>query len=330
MNVEETLKNIFTAHNPSDVHLGSGRKTAIRVNGHIIQIDGESLDEKSLWNFISKNLNDEEISTFNEKGSIDFALVFEDLRFRANAYKTLKGIFCALRIVPSIIPDPTELGIPNKILELSAKKSGLILVTGPTGSGKSTTLAMLVDLINHKYPHTIITIEDPIEFIHENKNSVISQRQIGQHVPSFLEALRAALREDPDVILLGELRDLETISLALTAAETGHLVLGTLHTSSAATTVSRIVDVFPAGQQDQIRTQVAEALSAVVSQRLIRNPKGNGRNAAFEIMINIPAIANLIRENKLFQIDSIIQTNASLGMTTMDASLALLKSQGKA
>lgn len=222
------------------------------------------------------------------------------------------------------------MGIPNTVIELCSEKSGLILVTGPTGSGKSTTLAMIVDQINQRYPHSVITIEDPIEFIHKDKRSVISQRQIGQHVPDFATALRASLREDPDVILLGELRDLETISLALTAAETGHLVLATLHTSSAPSTISRIVDVFPAAQQDQVRTQVAEALSAVVSQMLIRNPKGESRNAAFEIMLNNNPIANLIRENKLFQINSVMQTNAALGMTTMESSISRLKAQGKA
>ena len=330
INLVNIIKDVYDKHLPSDIHIGSGKAISVRVNGELIKTETSILDESSVWNFISENLTEEEVLGFKKSGSIDFAIVIENLRFRANAYKTLNGTFGVLRIIPTNIPDFKDLGIPNTVIELCSEKAGLILVTGPTGSGKSTTLAMIVDQINQRYPHSIITIEDPIEFIHEDKRSVISQRQIGQHVPNFATALRSSLREDPDVILLGELRDLETISLALTAAETGHLVLATLHTSSAPSTISRIVDVFPAGQQDQVRTQVAEALSAVVSQRLIRDPKGENRNGAFEIMLNNNPIANLIRENKLFQINSVIQTNAALGMITMDASIARLKAQGKA
>jgi len=330
INVVNIIKEVFDNNQPSDIHIGSGKCVSIRVNGEMALTESSILDEASIWNFVSKKLTEEEIIQFKKNGSIDFALVLGDLRFRANAYKTLKGTFCALRIIPMHIPDFKVLGIPNTVIELCSEKSGLILVTGPTGSGKSTTLAMIVDQINQRYPHTVITIEDPIEFLHKDKRSIISQRQIGQHVPDFATGLRASLREDPDVILLGELRDLETISLALTAAETGHLVLATLHTSSAPSTISRIIDVFPAGQQDQVRTQVAEALNAVVSQRLIRDSKGESRNGAFEIMINNNPIANLIRENKLFQINSVIQTNAALGMITMDASIAKLKAEGKA
>jgi len=329
-NIEKMILSSFNNKNASDIHLASEKKISIRLNGEITQSDSAEINEKLIWTFIEKNLNKDEIKSLKTNGSIDFAVNIEDIRFRANAFQTINGISCVLRIIPNTIPDFKEMGIPNTVIELSSEKAGLILVTGPTGSGKSTTLAMMVDQINQKYPHSIITIEDPIEFIHKDKRSLISQRQIGQHVPNFSTALRAALREDPDVILLGELRDLETISLALTAAETGHLVLGTLHTSSASSTISRIVDVFPAAQQDQIRIQVSEALSAVVSQRLIKEPNGQKRNGAFEIMINNNPIANLIRENKLFQIDSVIQTNAAIGMTTMDASVAKLKSQGKA
>lgn len=330
INLLNIIKDIFNTNHPSDIHMGSSKSISIRVNGEIIKTESPIIDESTIWNFISNNLTEEEIEHFKINGSVDFAIIIDDLRFRANAYKTLNGTFCVLRIIPTNIPDFKEMGIPNTVIELCSEKSGLILVTGPTGSGKSTTLAMIVDQINQRYPHSVITIEDPIEFIHKDKRSVISQRQIGQHVPDFAAALRASLREDPDVILLGELRDLETISLALTAAETGHLVLATLHTSSAPSTISRIVDVFPAAQQDQVRTQVAEALSAVVSQMLIRNPKGEARNAAFEIMLNINPIANLIRENKLFQINSVMQTNAALGMTTMESSISRLKAQGKA
>ena len=330
INLVQIIKDIFNKNLPSDIHIGSSKSISIRVNGEMILTESSILDEASVWKFISANLTAEEIIHFKKNGSVDFAVIIEDLRFRANAYKTLNGTFCVLRIIPTNIPDYKEFGIPSTVIELCAEKSGLILVTGPTGSGKSTTLAMIVDQINQRYAHSIITIEDPIEFIHKDKRSVISQRQIGQHVPDFGTALRASLREDPDVILLGELRDLETISLALTAAETGHLVLATLHTSSAPSTISRIVDVFPASQQEQVRTQLAEALSAVVSQRLIRDPKGESRNGAFEIMLNNNPIANLIRENKLFQINSVIQTNAALGMITMDASIARLKAQGKA
>ena len=330
INLVQIIKDIFNKNLPSDIHIGSSKSISIRVNGEMILTESSILDEASVWNFISANLTAEEILHFKKSGSVDFAVILEDLRFRANAYKTLNGTFCVLRIIPTNIPDYKEFGIPSTVIELCSEKSGLILVTGPTGSGKSTTLAMIVDQINQRYAHSVITIEDPIEFIHKDKRSVISQRQIGQHVPDFGTALRASLREDPDVILLGELRDLETISLALTAAETGHLVLATLHTSSAPSTISRIVDVFPASQQEQVRTQLAEALSAVVSQRLIRGPKGESRNGAFEIMLNNNPIANLIRENKLFQINSVIQTNAALGMITMDASIARLKAQGKA
>ena len=256
---------------------------------------------------------------FEEKGEVDFAYAIPGVgRYRVNVFRQRGSYALVIRLVGTIIPTPEELGIPERVLDLVDKKRGLILVTGPTGSGKSTTLATLIDLINSKHNLHIITLEDPIEYLHNHRHSVVNQREIGIDSMSYAGALRAALREDPDVILVGEMRDLDTISIAITAAETGHLVLSTLHTTGAANTINRVIDVFPPHQQQQIRIQLASVLEAVISQQLIPAQEGRGRVAAFEVLFANMAIRNLIREAKTHQIDAMIQTNKRLGMQTMD------------
>jgi len=253
---------------------------------------------------------------------LDFAIAFGDAgRFRVNAFLQSRGESIVFRTIPTVIPSLEELGMPKIVEDLTKKEKGLILVTGPTGCGKSTTLAAMIDLINRKEKCHILTVEDPIEFVHNSKNCLINQRELGHHTHSFANALRSALREDPDVILVGEMRDLETISLALTAAETGHLVFGTLHTSSAPKTVDRIIDVFPPEQQEQVRSMFSESLQAVLTQQLVKRKDGKGRIAALEIMIGTSAVRNLIRENKIAQIPSSIQTGRQYGMQTMDQAL---------
>ena len=252
-----------------------------------------------------------------------------DLRFRANFYKTLNGLAAVLRRVETKIPLMEDLNLPQVLFSLLDAHKGLVLVTGPTGSGKSTTLAAIINQINESRPANIITIEDPVEFIHKDKKSIISQREVGKQTESFSHALKAALREDPDVILVGEMRDLETVSLALTAAETGHLVFGTLHTSGAPATINRIIDVFPPEQQEQIRAQISTSLKMVVTQRLLKTKDGEGRVAAFEVMKCTPPIQNLIREAKIHQIPSIMQTSVRDGMITMEKSLEELVKNGK-
>jgi len=248
---------------------------------------------------------------FEEELEVDFSFATDFARFRVNAFHQRKGPAACLRLIPTEIKTLSELGLPPIVSELAMKDRGLLLVTGPTGSGKSTTLASIIDYINQHRPCHIITIEDPIEFVHESKNSLVNQREVGSDTRSFAAALRSALREDPDVVLVGEMRDLETTQLAITAAETGHLVLGTLHTNSAAKTCDRIVDIFPHEQQAQIRTMFSESLVAIIAQTLIPRRDGKGRVAAFEILVGVPAVRNLIRENKVAQINSVIQTRTS-------------------
>src|SRR5262245_31584088 len=275
-------------------------------------------------------LNDEQKRVFEERRDLDFAIDIPNVsRFRANLLVQGRGLAAVFRVIPTKIKTLEELGMPAVLKDLASRERGLIVVTGPTGSGKSTTLAAMIDFINETRRGHILTIEDPVEFVHESKKCLVNQREVGRHTGSFASALRAALREDPDVILVGELRDLETTSLAITAAETGHLVFATLHTSSAAKTIDRIIDIFPAGQQAQVRTMLSESLEGVVAQTLLPAKDGKGRVAALEVLVGVPALRNLIREDKTAQILSVIQTGAQHGMQSLDQSLRDLVMQGR-
>ncbi len=308
--------------NASDIHISSGEPPMIRIHGDMRKIDAPALQKEDVHKMLYDILNDQQRKTYEEYHELDFAIAIGDSgRFRVNAFMQSRGESIVFRTIPTTIPTLEQLSMPKIVGDLTKKEKGLVLVTGPTGSGKSTTLAAMVDLINREEKCHILTIEDPIEFVHQSKNSLVNQRELGAHTHSFANALRSALREDPDVILVGEMRDLETISLALTAAETGHLVFGTLHTSSAPKTVDRIIDVFPAEQQEQVSTMFSESLQAVITQQLIKKKDGKGRVAALEIMIGTSAVKNLIRENKIAQIPSSIQTGRQYGMQTMDQAL---------
>jgi twitching motility protein PilT len=299
----------------SDLHLTSGAPPFLRLNGNMSPLNYRQLTNQDVQGLIFEILTEKQKKLFIEKWELDFAYVVEGLgRFRCNVFMQRKGLGAVFRTIPEKIKTAQELNLPNSIIDMIDVDRGLILVTGPTGSGKSTTLAAMIQHINANREAHILTVEDPIEFVHPNLKSLVNQREVGAHTKTFANALKAALREDPDIILVGELRDLETISLALTAAETGHLVFGTLHTSSAAKTVDRIIDVFPQGQQGQIRTMLAESIRGVVAQTLFTRADGQGRVAAFEIMKGTKAISNLIREGKIHHIPSIIQTSAAQGM----------------
>ncbi len=321
MDVSELL--IFAVENhASDVHLSAGEPPLLRIHGEMRKIETPALDAEAIHRMIYDILSDEQRKTFEEHLELDFSLSLGDYgRFRVNVFKQNRGDAAAFRPIPNRIPTFEELGLPKVLMTLARMEKGLVLVTGPTGSGKSTTLAAMIDLINNEMKGHIVTIEDPIEFVYSSNLCLVNQRELGPHTKSFSNALRAALREDPDVILVGEMRDLETISLALTAAETGHLVFATLHTSGAPKTVDRIIDAFPAAQQNQVRSMLSESLQAIVTQALFKRRDGRGRVAAFEIMIATPAIRNLIRENKIAQMASIIQTSKALGMITMEAAV---------
>ena len=312
----------------SDFHLRGGSDIACRIMGDIVIQKNSKIDNKDIDEILKKNCSEEEIKIFNIKKELDCAIMLGELRFRANFYKTLKGSAAVLRRVEATIPQMDNLTLPPILYELIDAHKGLVLVTGPTGSGKSTTLAAIINQINETRSSNIITIEDPVEFIHSDKKSIISQREVGKQTESFAKALKGALREDPDVILVGELRDLETIGMALTAAETGHLVFGTLHTSGAPNTINRIIDVFPPEQQGQIRAQIAESLKMVITQKLYKKKDGSGRIAAFEVMVCTPPIKNLIRESKIHQIPSVMQTAQREGMITMEKSIEGLVGTG--
>jgi len=303
----------------SDLHLSVGDPPVLRIHGELQRVKYKPLEDEELRAMLYEVMPEEIIKKFEEEGEVDFGLEIPDLaRFRVNVYRERKGVAAAFRVIPSRIMTVEELGLPPILNKLALLPKGLILVTGPTGSGKSTTLAAMIDYANrNRYDH-IITIEDPIEFVHESKNCLVHQRELGTHTKSFANALRAALREDPDIILVGEMRDRETIALAIEATLTGHLVMSTLHTISAAQTISRIIDVFPADEQDQIRTTLSEALRAVVSQTMFKRIDRPGRIVATEILIATPAIRNLIRENKIHQIPSMIQTGKKYGMMSLD------------
>jgi len=327
--MEKLLKHISTAH-ASDLHITAGSPIMMRVHGSVKKLEEEAIGKETTQKLIFQILNEEQIATLDKNHEIDFSLDIPEIgRFRANVFHQRQGLAAVFRAIPRKILSMDDLGLPKMIKELLGLDYGLVLVTGPTGSGKSTTLAAMIDYINKNKEGHIITIEDPIEFIHESKKCVVNQREIGSSTHSFANALRSALREDPDYVLVGEMRDLETISLALTAAETGHLVFGTLHTSSAPKTVTRVIDVFPAGEQDRIRVQLSESLQGVIAQRLYPRKDTPGRVAAYEIMIATQAVRNLVREKKIFQIESIIQTSRKLGMQNLEQAKRRLVSEGK-
>jgi len=306
----------------SDLHLSSGLPPMIRVHGDIRRINLPAMEHKDVRSMVYDIMNDGQRKFYEENLECDFSFAIPNLaRFRVNAFVQQRGAAAVMRTIPSKILSLDELKAPKILQEISDQPRGMVLVTGPTGSGKSTTLAGMVNHVNENEFGHILTVEDPIEFVHESKKCVINQREVGPHTLSFSNALRSALREDPDVILVGEMRDLETIRLAMTAAETGHLVFGTLHTSSAAKTIDRIIDVFPAEEKDMVRAMLSESLRAVISQTLLKTKDNSGRIAAHEIMIGTPAIRNLIREAKVAQMYSAIQTGQAHGMQTLDQNL---------
>lgn len=321
MTLIEKVLNYTESYRLSDLHLHAEKPVSIRVDGDIKTFPEDVVRAADIELFIKDNLSQEQQLDFLEKYDSDVAIEHGSLRFRTNLFKTVEGLAAVMRKIESNIPDFELLGLPPAARNIIEQDNGLILVTGPTGSGKSTTLAAMIDRINNTRCGHIITIEDPVEFIHQSKRCVVSQREVGRDTRSFSSALRASLREDPDVILVGELRDLETIQLALTAAETGHLVFGTLHTSGAPNTINRIIDVFPPQQQDQIRAQLSQSLRLVMTQRLFKRKEASGRVGAFEVMTCNSAVRNLIRENKVFQISNVMQTARAEGMITMEASI---------
>ncbi len=313
----------------SDLHISSGEVPMVRILGELNRIDVSPLSRETVHKMLYDILTDAQKKTFEETHEIDFALALHNIgRFRVNAFVQYRGESIVFRHIPDNIPTFEALGLPDVLADISRKEKGLVLVTGPTGCGKSTTLAAMISIINNEKKGHIITIEDPIEFLHESKNCLVNQRELGAHTHSFANALRSALREDPDVILVGEMRDLDTVSLALTAAETGHLVLSTVHTSSAPKTVDRIIDVFPPAQQNQVRATFSESILAIISQNLIKRADKKGMVPAVEIMIGSPAVRNLIREGKIAQLATVIQTSRQQGMQTTDYALKELFEQG--
>jgi twitching motility protein PilT len=324
------LLTVGMDRNASDIHFTVGIPPTYRIDGGLVSTLERSLTQEDTAYLVKQVLGERRMKTLDEIGELDFSYSIPDVgRFRVNAFKQRGSYAMVLRIIPLRIPSMEELGLPKVTDELTKLPRGLILVTGPTGSGKTTTLASVINKINSERRCHIITLEDPLEYLHSHKKSIVNQREVGSDTESFANALRGALREDPDVILVGEMRDLETISIAITAAETGHLVLSTLHTNGAAKTIDRIVDVFPPYQQQQIRVQLAAVIEAVISQQLLPKASGKGRVAAHEVMVASPAIRNLIREGKIHQIDTVIQTSSALGMQTMDTSLVNLYRRGE-
>lgn len=315
----DQLFQIMVEQGASDLHLTSGAPPYLRLHGGMVPMNYRELASQDVQSLVFEILTEKQKKSFIEKWELDIAYMVPGIgRFRCNVFMQRKGLGAVFRVIPEKIKSPQDLNLPPALLELIDCDKGLVLVTGPTGSGKSTTLAALIHHINMTKDCHILTVEDPIEFVHPNIKSVINQREVGTHTKSFANALKAALREDPDILLVGELRDLETISLALTAAETGHLVFGTLHTNSAAKTIDRIIDVFPEGQQQQIRTMLAESLRGVIAQVLFPRKDGKGRVAAYEIMKCTKAISNLIRENKIHQVASQMQTGSKFGMVLFE------------
>lgn len=329
LNIEEILRAAKDA-GASDVHMTVGIPPKMRVNGSLITMDYPKMLPADTRDVLLSIMNEIQKERFEERGEYDMSFSIPNLgRYRLNAYKQRGSVAMAFRLVGTRVPSPEELGVPASVIDLYQRKRGLVLVTGPTGSGKSTTLAAIIDKINNCREAHVITLEDPIEYLHQHKMSIVNQREIGLDSENYANALRAALREDPDVILVGEMRDFETISVAITAAETGHLVLSSLHTIGAASTVDRVIDVFPPHQQQQVRVQLANVLEAVVSQQLLPTPDGKGRVAAFEVMHANHAVRNLIREGKAHQLQTVMQTNRKLGMITMDEAIVQLYFAGK-
>ncbi len=327
MDITELLA-FSVKHDASDLHLSAGVPPMIRVDGEVRKLNVPPLEHKEVHNLIYDIMDDKQRKDYEEKLECDFSFEVPNMaRFRVNAFVQNRGAGAVFRTIPSEVLTLEQINAPHIFKKISENPRGLVLVTGPTGSGKSTTLAAMVDYINESKREHILTIEDPIEFVHQNKQCLINQREVHRDTHGFDNALKSALREDPDVILVGEMRDLETIRLALTAAETGHLVFGTLHTTSASKTIDRIVDVFPAAEKDMVRTMLSESLQAVISQTLVKKI-GGGRVAAHEIMVGTPAIRNLIREAKVAQMYSAIQTGMAFGMQTLDQSLSNLMNSG--
>jgi twitching motility protein PilT len=318
--LEQWLRAAFQLK-ASDVHLSVGMPPVFRINGGLKRYGSEALRPEDTEQISQLVIDEKYYSDFEEAGEIDISYGIQGLsRFRVNAYRQRSCVSLAFRIIPTSIPSMEDLMLPESVRKMAGKHQGLVLVTGPTGSGKSTTLASMIDFMNRTMSRHIITLEDPIEYLHKHRTCVIDQREIGFDTNNFANGLRAALRQDPDVILLGEMRDLETIATAITAAETGHLVLGTLHTTNASSTIDRIVDVFPPEQQGQIRIQLASVLVGVMSQRLLPTNDGKGRRAITEVLVNTPAVANLIRNEKIHQIHSVMQTSKNAGMHTFEMS----------
>ena len=326
--LESYLRELATS-TASDLHLRSGTAPVYRRSGELVRSESDPIGAERLEAMLYSVMPDKDRQQFRETGDADWAHEIEGVaRFRCNAGRDRHGPFLVARVIPSEVPTADELGLSREIQTLCYLTKGLVLVTGPTGSGKSTTLAAMVDLVNRNRTDHILTIEDPIEFVHPSKQCIVTQRQVGVHTGSFRHALRAALREDPDVVLVGEMRDLETVSIAIETAETGHLVFGTLHTTTAASTIDRIIDQFPADRQSQVRVMLSESLRGVIAQVLCKK-KGGGRVAAREVLLSIPAISNLIREGKTFQIPSIMQTNRKVGMVTLNDALMELVEAGQ-
>ena len=330
MEIDQLLK-FAVEQGASDLHLSVGNTPMIRLHGALKKLNMGVMTQESMDQYAGRVMNSRMRQIFEEKYEVDFSYKLEGVaRFRVNFFQQILGTSAVFRTIPDTLKTLEELGLPAKVLtELALKDRGLVLLTGPTGSGKSTTLAAMVDIINDAYEKHVITIEDPIEFFHTSRNCMINQREVGANTHTFASALRVALREDPDVILVGEMRDLETVQLALTAAETGHLVLATLHTSSATKTIDRVIDIFPSAQKQQVRSMLSESLEAVVAQRLLPTKDGKGRVVATEVLVCTTAVRNLIREDKIFQIPNVIQSGSKSGMHTLDGDLLRLVREGK-
>ena len=326
------LKDLLKAavkHGASDVHIVPGRTPFLRIDGSMRSLKLDPLSREESRRIVLDALRPDQVERFEKQGELDTSYQIEASRFRVNVFEQADGVGAVLRVIPSEIPLPEDIGLDSVMVQLTDLPRGVVLVTGPTGSGKSTTLASMINLINSKRKDHILTIEDPIEYVYPKQSCVVSQREVGTHTSSFRESLKRAMRQDPDVILVGEMRDLETISAALTLAETGHLVFSTLHTTDAAQTIDRVIDVFPPHQQQQVRTQLAGTLKAVIAQQLLPQASGAGRVAARELLVVNSAVANLIREGKTHQIYSAIQMGGKLGMRTLDKDLARLVEEGQ-